>query len=196
VRHETWFLFGVLGLASVSGCGGSEKEVRSESAHQRVKAKSGVVWRNDIARGLELDPSEVCVELGLYDCIDDAHRITMGGMEPERLGIDEPLDEPPASAPIAFDRAAIGACSRRFIADRTGSPVVFGPVLDADTPANREAVVTALVQRLLSRDPTDDQRRELAALHDTLAPLSSDVVADWSIGACLIVATSTEALFY
>ena len=196
MRLDSLMLSGLFLVGSVAGCGSKEKEVREVSASPRMKAKSGAIWRNDLARALELEPGEICRELGLYDCVDYAHRITMGGVEPERMGIDEPLAEPPSSAPIAFDRTALSACAARLDADRSGSPVIFGPVLAADTAEARAEVATTLVQRVLSREPTQDQVDGLVGLYDSLAPLSNDPVADWSVGACLVVTTSVEALFY
>lgn len=191
MRLETPVFLALLLVA----CGG-EKEVRQVSANPRVKAKSGEVWRNDLQQALALESEEVCVELGQYDCIDDAHRITMGGVEPERLGIDAAI-EPSSSSPIAFDRAATSACASRFEKDRAGSPVVFGPVLADSGPEARAEVATTLVKRFLGREPTQDQVDGLVALYDDIAPLApDDPVSAWSVGACLVVATSVEALFY
>ena len=53
-----------------------------------------------------------------------------------------------------------------------------------------------LVQRLLSREPTKDELAALVDLYDEIEDLSSDPDRDWAIGACVVVATSTEALFY
>lgn len=190
MRLDVWLI-----AALLVGCGG-EKEVREASAHNRVKARSGKVWRNDLVQGLQLEAGQVCKELGSFDCVDDAHLITMGGVEPERLGIDKPLAEVPVSAPIAFDRVAISACSQRLELDRQGTPVVFGPVLDADDAESRAEVSRTLVKRLLGREATEAQVEGLVGLYDTVAPLSSSPVDDWSVGACVVVATSVEALFY
>lgn len=196
MRLDSVMLASLLALAVLPACGTKEKEVREVSAAPRMKAKSGAVWRNDMMQALALEKDELCKELGTYDCIDVAHRITMGGVEAERLGIDEPLAEPPSSAPIAFDRAALSACSTRLDKDRAGSPVIFGPVLAADTAEARAEVATTLIERVLARHPTEEQVDGLVGLYDTLAPLSSDPVADWSVGACVVVTTSVEALFY
>ena len=185
----------LLPLFGLLACGGNVDD-RELSAAPHVKAKSGTVWRNDIMQGLSLNQQQVCLELGLYDCIDDAHRIAMGGVDPERLGIDVPLERPPSSAPIAFDRAAINACQTRYTLDTQGSPAIFGAVLASNTEEARSTTANLLVQRILARDATSEERTELAALYDTIAPLSQDPVTDWSIGACVVVATSLEALFY
>lgn len=177
------------------GCGGEEHT--TVSAKARVNAKSGAVWGRDLANGLGLQEWELCSELGAYDCISEAHRITLGGVEPTVLGIDEPLPNASVSAPIAVDRVATSACGLRFDRDKSGgAAVIFAPVLKKDTPRAREEVAETLIRRLLSREPTKDERETLVALYDTLAPISTDLTRDGAVGMCVIVATSTEALFY
>lgn len=166
------------------------------STKARVKARTGEVWGRDLAQGLALEDWELCTELGTYDCISDAHLVTLGGVEPERLGIDEPLPSASVSAPMAVDRVAVAACGERLARDEEGTAVIFGPVLAGNSPDSRRQVATVLVQRLLGRHPTDEQLDGLVDLYDTIEPLSSDPVREWAIGACMVVATSTEALFY
>lgn len=190
MRPERWSL---VILVTLVGCGTPDADVSSKA---RVMPKSGEVWGRDLANGLGLQSWELCHELGTYDCIEDAHRITLGGVEPTSLGIDEPLAHPSVSAPIAVDRVATSACGERYTRDLAGPAVVFGPVLESDTPGHREKVAQALVTRLLGREPNPDEVDALVSLHDTLAPLSDDPARSWSIGACVVVATSTEALFY
>ncbi|MEN0066008.1 MAG: hypothetical protein AAGA48_27955 [Myxococcota bacterium] len=177
-------------------CGRTPEEARTTSAAGRILPKSGEVWSRDLADGLDLHTWELCRELGEVDCVTEAHLITLGGVEPTRLGIDEPLAEPSISAPIAFDRVAMAACAERYTRDVAGPAVVFGSVIDKDGTRARREVTTRLVQRLLGRNPTRDETDALLALGPELEAISSDPVRDWSIGACVIVATSLEALFY
>lgn len=101
------------------------------------------------------------------------------------------------SAPIAVDRVATSACGLRFDRDKSGgAAVIFGPVLQKDNDRAREDVADALVRRLLSREPTKAELESLVALYDSLAPISTDLTRDGAVGMCVIVATSTEALFY
>lgn len=183
--------FAVLGLVA---CGGPAE--RDISAKARVVPKGGEVWGRDLARGLGLLEWELCEELGQYDCIGDAHRITLGGVEAERLGVDEPLPNALVSAPIAIDRVAVSACGERLKRDAAGPAVVFGPVLDRASNGRRKDVAETLVRRLLSREPLKEEVEHLVDLYDVLEDVSSDPDRDWAIGACVIVATSTEALFY
>lgn len=185
----------LLGAAAllVPGCG---KEPESVSSKARVVAKSGAVWGRDLANGLGLQEWELCSELGGYDCIGEAHRIALGGVEPEVLGVDEPLPNATVSAPIAVDRVAGSACAERWDRDQAGPAVLFGPVLEKDDAKAREEVASHLVERLLGRAATRDELRSLTDLYDTLVPVSSAPTRDWAVGACVVVATSTEALFY
>lgn len=183
--------------ALVAGCGEPEG-LREASAVARVKPKSGEVWGRDLGNALDLHGYELCKELGTVDCLGEAHLVTLGGVEPTRLGVDEPLQNASVSAPIAADRVALAACAERWSRDTDGPAVIFGPVLGANEPSveARSQVSTTLVRRLLGRDATKTEVEGLVQLYDEIAPLSSNPVSDWSVGACVVVATSLEALFY
>lgn len=181
-------------LLALGACGAPEPDL---SPKGRVMPKRGAVWGEDLANGLGLQRWELCRELGTADCIDDAHLITLGGVEPTTLGIDEPLPHPTVSAPIAVDRVAVSACGERYARDAAGAPVIFGPVLAEDTPKARAEVAGQVIRRLLSRQPTDAEVTALAEqLYTDVAAVSTDPKRDWAVGACVVVATSTEALFY
>lgn len=181
-------------VGALLACNGAPAEHSSVSTKARVRAKTGAVWGQDLALGLGLQPWELCAELGAYDCLGEAHLIALGGVEPTVLGIDEPLPDASASAPIAYDRTAISACAQRYDRDKAGPEVLFTP--GKTGPAARREVARSLVRRLLGREPGDAEVAALVDLHDTLAPISTDLDRDWAVGACVMVATSTEALFY
>lgn len=185
---------GAAALLLLAACKGGEPT--SVSTKQRVVAKSGAVWGRDLANGLGLQEWELCSELGRYDCISDAHRITLGGVEPEVLGIDEPLPNATVSAPIAVDRVAASACAARWTRDQAGPAVIFGPVLKEDSKAAREQVAGTLVTRLYGREATRAELQSLLDLEAAIAPVTTQPLRDWAVGACVVVATSTEALFY
>jgi hypothetical protein len=194
VRLDPRLIACALALGAL-GCKRSADDV-APSQKLRVQAKSGVVWARDLAVGLGLEEWDLCRELGTADCVQDAHLITLGGVEAERLGVDRPLANASVSAPMAVDRVAASACGRRFDLDLSGPAVLFGAVIDdVDKKKHREEVAELLIRRLLARHPTEDDVTALVDFYDQL-PSSSDPARDWSIGACLIVATSTEALFY
>ena len=186
----------MLALVGLVACGSPAEDARETSAKARVKAKSGQVWGRHLAQALGLFEWELCSELGRVDCLGEAHLITLGGVEAQRLGIDEPTP-PTASAPIAADRVALAACAERLRLDREGPAVLFGPVLEKGaTKGARREVVENLVRRVLSRDPTRSEVDGLVGLYDELEPIAAEPVSDWSVGACMVVATSLEALFY
>jgi hypothetical protein len=182
-------------LMFLVACGGQD-EPSAPSANPRVRPKSGVVWGRDLAQGLGLAASELCHELETVDCLTEAHLVTLGGVEPTELGIDEPLSNAAISAPIAADRVASAACGTRFDRDKQGPAVIFGPVLDSDNRGNRKDVAEGLVRRLLARDPSDAEVDAITDLYEVLEPISKNPTRDWSVGACVMVATSTESMFY
>lgn len=191
-----------IGVAALLGLliGGCADTPTSVSLKARVMPKSGPVWARDLANGLALQEWELCEELGSYDCVSDAHRIVLGGVEAANLGIDAPLPNAAVSAPMAAERVAIAACTERLDRDMAGPAVIFGPILENNNGSNnrrrREEVSHSLVERLLGRRATDADIDALDQLYDTLEPISTRPSHDWAVGACVVLATSTEALFY
>lgn len=162
-----------------------------------VRFKGGAVYANDLARGLELDRQEVCLELGVADCATQVHKVALGGVDPYDGGVYKPLPRAPVTAPIALDRIAVSACSLRAERD-FGTPdgaALYGPLAKGDTSAEaRGAVVMALYDRLLLRDPTTAELEAVVALYDDLD--GDEVPRRWSKLACIAIATTTEAAFY
>jgi hypothetical protein len=183
----------VLLLLALAACGG---EPTTRSANPRVRPKPPTVWGRDLAAGLGLAEHELCRELATVDCLAEAHLITLGGVEPTELGIDEPLANAAVSAPIAADRVASSACAERWRRDVAGPALLFGPVLEGSNHARREDVARTLVRRLLGRDAEQAELAALTDFYDVVAAHSDDATRDWGVGACVIVATSTEALFF
>ncbi len=169
---------------------------RTTSRINRVQARSGEVWARDLGNALGLQPWELCAELGTRDCVEEAHRVTLGGVEPAELGIDAPLPEPSVSAPMAADRVAISACGERFARDKAGPALLFGPVLERDSRRRRAEVSEALVLRVLGRPAQPAELDALEALYDDIKDKVDDPLRSWAVGACVVVTTSTEALFY
>lgn len=199
MRPEPLLLL-AMGLFTLAGPACQRADDPGTSAKARVMPKHGQVWGRDLATGLGLQEWELCQELGQLDCISQAHLITLGGVEPTTLGIDQPLPNASVSAPIAVDRVAMAACGERYERDLAGPAVLFGALLEgergADRKKAREEVSHLLVQRLLAREATGDEVAALVDLYDAVEPISEDPDRDWAIGACMVVATSTEALFY
>lgn len=180
--------------------GGEPPPPTSPSANVRFKGPAQL--RNDFAQTLGLPVDELCFELGTLSCTDDVHTVTLGGVEPDALGIYEPASTSNITTPIAVDRVALAACGRRVDADLQGKPVIFDLTLDGEaladpTDASVAASVTTLYRRALLRDPTDAELSNVLALYDDVAASVSDRPArDWAVGSCFAVLTTMESLFY
>lgn len=172
------------------------------SRQARVKYKSGARYANDLAAALDLPRDAVCRELGRYDCVDEVHRIVLGGVEPYTLGVREPLPSLGVTAPIAQDRVALAACTERIERDLAASEPVFLTAVDVDapTPGELEATAGRFYDRILRRAATPDEVSALAQFHSTVTdePGESGASAtrDWAILSCFMVATTLESIFY
>lgn len=180
------------------------------SKQPRVRAKGGARYAADLAVALGLPRDQLCKELGSLDCVDDVHRIVLGGVEPYDLGIYQPLAVSPMTAPIAVDRVALSACARaarRDVQQRDAAvflrDIAAGQALSA---ADREAVAKRIYDRLLLRDAEAFEVEALVGLHDdvvaelaaaqTTTTAAGDADEQWLTLACFAVASGTEALFY
>lgn len=199
-------------LAAVAACGGGGDEPdppqppagpQPASPTARVKFKGTQRMANDLAQGLDLSTQDLCKELGAYDCFS-AHGIVLGGVEPYRLRIDEPLPEAPVTGPMAVDRVVLSACGERAARDFAdpGQAVLFAEVAadagaggNAASAESRAAVARRLYERLLARVPQQAEIDALVAFGDDMAG-STAPARDWSQLACYAVATTTEFLFY
>lgn len=197
-------------LAAVAACGGGDDEPdtpqppagpQPASPTARVKFKGTQRMANDLAQGLDLSTQDLCKELGAYDCFS-AHGIVLGGVEPYRLRIDEPLPEAPVTGPMAVDRVVLSACGERAARDFAdpGQAVLFAEVAaeaggGAASAEARAAVARRLYERLLARVPQQAEIDALVAFGDDMAG-STAPARDWSQLACYAVATTTEFLFY
>ena len=163
-------------------------DVSSRTA--QLKRKDGARLANDLAQGLEVERDQLCLELGLYDCAAEAHRIVLGGVEPYVLRVTEPLSVTPVTAPIAVDRLALSACGERARADFEGEAVVFASLVQGEASGVAEAI-DVLYDRLLGREPDAHERQALAAFADEVPTLR-----DFAVLTCFAIATSTEFIFY
>jgi hypothetical protein len=170
------------------------------SSNDRLKFKGGERMATDLAAGLSLSRSDVCKELGAYDCVTDVHGIALGGIEPYRKTIYRPIPERSVASVDAADRIALSACDQRAQRDfaSPGSAVVFGELAQPGAGAAAvKPVANRLYVDLLHRDANAD---ELAALDELWTQISADAPTDgarrFATLACFAVATTEEALFY
>jgi hypothetical protein len=185
-----------------TGSGAPEPPPASPKA--LVKLKSAPRFRFDLARSLDVEPGEVCTELGLYDCMI-AHQVVMGSADPYVSQLYEPLPTTSATSPLAYERFATSACVKRVDAD-LGSPsaVIFaslplagGGLADMAAPEVGAALRT-LYRRGLSRDATDAEVAGLIGMYDAIAAAdtSGEPARSWAIASCVAVLTSLENVFY
>ena len=178
----------------------------AQSQKANVRFKRSARLRNDYAQALELDPSELCVELGQYACTEDVHRVALGDASPYTQGVYEPATETGVTAPLIVERVALAACGQRVELDFTyaSAAVIFkdlpvdgdGNLEDADSE-HVQAAVTNLYRRFLLRNPRDEEQADFtAAYHDVETVTSTDAARQWAYASCFAVATSIEALFY
>lgn len=161
------------------------------SKDPRVKFKGGRRLGIALSRGLGLEPSEICSELGTYDCIENAHRIALGGVEPYQLRFNRPLRTLPVTSLMAVERVVLSACTTATARDPSLNGRARG------TPKEElRVVVESLYSRLLQREASAAEAKALLDFFDEVQPNSSDPVHDWAVLACFAVGTSVEALFY
>lgn len=181
-----------------------------ESGKANVRYKRNERLRNDFAAALGIQATELCLELGLYSCTDLVHQISLGGVEPYRLGIHEALPFTTVTTPIAVERVALAACEKRVRRDLFGGdPQSQGPLIYANLEigadgrlANLEGggvtrSIETLYKRVHQRMPLEREVLHLRQLYrDLEADGAPDPARDWAVLSCFSVLTTMEALFY
>lgn len=189
--------------ASVGGPDASEGMATSQKGLVRFKGGERIML--DYSAAFEIPRADLCKELGVHDCVNVVHKITLGGVEPYRIGIYEPIEGSTATSPLAVDRIALTACTRRVDMD-LGAPasaaiwkgveIDDGKLKDLEANAVKQSIVE-LHQRLLQRNPTDEEVALLKGLYaDALTDGGARPARSWAIASCFAVATSLEAVFY
>lgn len=180
-------------------------QVVSKSA--RVKQKPGELYTATLAQALSLDPQKLCLELGRYPCASEVHKITLAGVEPYRLGIRQPIPQSLVTAPIAAQRIALSACTRRAALDFAapaaakifqGLPQRNGRLVDVQDPSVGQAI-DRLYRRLLQRKASPQEEVHLKTLYEDMVIVDEtypDITEAWAAVACFAVATTLESLFY
>lgn len=206
----------LFGLAA--GCDDTPPETPGSSLDAGPPAvtpstRNQLIWKRyrafeqTLSRGLLLDASGMCDELGRLSCIDEVHLTALGGNDPFLQGLHEPLAAPSATTPVAVERVALAACQAAVRVDsERPTGLVFldldladnARALDLDDEEQRFAVEDTsrtLYRRLHAREPLAEELEELKALvrDDDGAPL---LPRDFALLACFAVATTTEALFF
>jgi hypothetical protein len=168
------------------------------SRNNRLKFKGGERFAQDLATGLDLNPNELCKELGSYDCATVAHNISLGGVEPYVQTIYQPTGELRASASNAVERIAMSACHLRAERDaaKPADDTLFGSLARNPSAGESARVAARLYQRLLGRDATAEELEHLAGFWTELQAAEKDPARAFSTYACFAIATAEEALFF
>ncbi|MCG8423391.1 MAG: hypothetical protein MJE77_36285 [Proteobacteria bacterium] len=181
---------------------GEPEDIRSPKA--TVQFKGNRRLNNDLARALGLPGERVCTELGRLPCTSQVHVITLGGVEPYRLGLQRPLAHTSATTPIAVDRVVMFACRERADEDLAdpGNALIYaelsitGGRLAVDEPSVANAI-DRLYKRGLLRPATAAEVGHLRQLYRDIEATDSQAPArDWAVLACFAVMSSMEQLFY
>lgn len=178
----------------------------AKSERANLRFKRNIRLRNDVAQALNLSPQDVCSELGQYSCTDFVHTVSLGGVEPYTLGLNEAFDNSTVTTPIATERVVLFACERRATADLGGgdAQVIFrdleigadGRLADVGAEAVAASIDT-LYKRALLRAPTSAEVSHLRQLYrDIEADGQAQPARDWAILSCFSVLSSMESLFY
>jgi hypothetical protein len=179
------------------------------SADPRVKFKDGERYLRDLSANLNMPREDICKELSRYDCMSDAFRIVLGGVEAPNLLVNEPIENAALTSPIALDRVALHVCTNRVKMDRdkpadavlfkTGAFGKDGRAKSPDATWMRQTADT-IYGAVLMRSPSENEIRGLtdfyAQVREGRPANSIDVAADWVTLSCFAVASSLEAAFY
>jgi hypothetical protein len=176
-----------------------------ESARANLRFKGAARLREEFARILQLPTDALCTELGQFDCIDDLHQITLGGVEPYQANIFKPFPGIAVGASLAVERVALSACTTRIERDAAdpARAVYFGDIplrgsalADVNAP-QVDAALTALTREAWLREPTPDDLATLKALYaDVLAEGGRTPAFTWAQLVCMTTLTASEALLY
>jgi hypothetical protein len=178
----------------------------------QVSARASVRWKRvaalerDLAAAVELDPANLCGEVGFDGiCFSFLHLVPLGGNDPVVAAMYEPLVEPGASTALATDRVVVSACGRRADLDSLADePVVFKHIdmtLAEVTPSTPglDAQIDELTRRFHARNATEQEKVLIRSLAEPLMVEGQSTAVsarDFAKTACYAIATTTEHLFH
>ncbi len=158
----------------------------------------------DFAAALELQPADVCKELGQYACVG-VHNLAMGGVDPYGPGVYEPSPVTAVTTPLVVERLAWGACAQRVDKDLVApsSAVVFrglpmtGPRLTKPDGAEVVAIIGEMTRRGLLREPYENEvTRYVQLAKDLDGSGTAEPARAWMVSLCFAVLSSSESVFY
>lgn len=195
---------------------GSEKSPSGSDNSQQVVVENldgigshsldNLIWKrhasleSDLARGLEIKPSELCLELGQRSCVRDVYLFTLGGNDPIDRAQYQRAAGPVSTTAVALERVALSACGKRVNEDQMSGQAAakvfrFFPLGSGaynEGPEALDQLSTELYRRLLQRNPEQAERDEIRQILNISGISRSDVAKL----TCYVVATSIEFLFF
>ncbi|MEZ4743400.1 MAG: hypothetical protein R3B45_13305 [Bdellovibrionota bacterium] len=154
----------------------------------------------DLSSALMLSPATLCNELGLYSCTQQVHITELGSYDPLQSGTFEPIQEPNKTTPISLERVILTACTNsvyhsQIIAKKLYSDIDLSKNTGSISASAFKSHFTKLYQKILLREPADDELTDLKELLKDQAgnPINNN---DFAILSCFIVASHIEGLFY
>lgn len=190
-----------------SGTNGAQtQEADGLSTRSEVRFKPQDIMQYEIADVLALPADDLCKETGEVDCIEDVHRIALGGVDAYNGGAPAPISESMVTTPIAWERVVLSACSKRVDKDLASpsSAVIFAGI-QTDNQGNLANVgapevtnaITMLYQRALKRPAQNYEIEAIKSLYgDALTAVKTNAAEQWATAACYVVLTNVEFVFY
>jgi hypothetical protein len=182
----------------------STQEGPPTSPNARVRFKGPQRLQLELARILEIEGDELCMELGQYDCFA-IHNVALGGTDPFGVALYSPNEMSTATTPLAVERVVLGGCIERATRDldTPASAVIFKDLavsqgkLDVDA-APVEQAIDALYTRALQRHAKPSEIDHLRQLYRDVeaSPDTTNPAQDWATLSCFAVLTTLETLFY
>lgn len=175
------------------------------SPHARVRFKGPDRIQLELSRILELSPTELCNELGLYDCFA-VHQVALGGTDPFGVALYSPTETSTATTPLAIERVVLAGCLERAVRDLSApaSAVIFKDLnVDAQGKLNVESdavarAIDALYTRSMQRHAKENEVEHLRGLYRGIeaSPDAVKPAQEWAALGCFAVLTTLETLFY
>ena len=168
------------------------------SDYAKIRFKRAERLSNDLMFLLQLHKSEICKELGKFDCINEVHKITLGGVEPYVSGVAEPSKTTLATTPIVIERILLSACKTRVDKDlKTPDKAIWLTNSRISKPQDTSELVNVFYQQALFRTPSTEEQEAFSELYRSYTEDEKpQPLRDWAIGTCFAILSSIEYLFY
>ncbi len=170
-------------------------ESASLALGSKLKFKKQKLLEQEIMTSLSLSQNQICQELESLNCINEAHHLTLGGVDAYDKNIWENKNSFLETTPIVVERIVWSACEKRVALDlESGESKIFSKGSVSDS-SHVGLMVSNLYQNILARDASEN---EIAAAKEFASNLEKNggTYDDWARLSCFSLMTSVEFLFY